>query len=39
MKILIYAIGFLFGNLLFSQEVYGEWKTIDDNTGVAKSIV
>jgi uncharacterized protein (DUF2147 family) len=39
MKILIYAIGLLFGNLLFSQEVYGEWKTIDDNTGVAKSIV
>jgi len=39
MKILIYAIGFLLGNLVSSQEVYGEWKTIDDNTGVAKSIV
>jgi uncharacterized protein (DUF2147 family) len=39
MKILIYAIGFLFGNFVSSQEVYGEWKTIDDNTGLAKSIV
>jgi len=24
---------------VYSQEVYGEWKTIDDNTGIAKSIV
>ncbi|PKG41174.1 DUF2147 domain-containing protein [Psychroflexus sp. MES1-P1E] len=39
MKILIYAIGFLFVNLVSSQEVFGEWKTIDDNTGLAKSIV
>ncbi|EMY81700.1 chalcone isomerase superfamily protein [Psychroflexus gondwanensis ACAM 44] len=39
MKILICAMGFLLGNLVYSQEVYGEWKTIDDNTGIAKSIV
>jgi len=39
MKILICALGFLLGNLVYSQEVYGEWKTIDDNTGIAKSIV
>jgi uncharacterized protein (DUF2147 family) len=39
MKLLIYSIGFLLGNLMYSQEVYGEWKTIDDDTGVAKSIV
>jgi uncharacterized protein (DUF2147 family) len=39
MKILIYAIGFLFVNLVSSQEVFGKWKTIDDNTGLAKSIV
>jgi uncharacterized protein (DUF2147 family) len=39
MKILICAMGFLLGNLVYSQEVYGKWKTIDDNTGIAKSIV
>ena len=39
MKILIYTISLLIGNLVFSQEVFGEWKTIDDNTGIAKSIV
>ncbi|SDG54471.1 Uncharacterized conserved protein, DUF2147 family [Psychroflexus sediminis] len=33
------CIGFLYGNLIFSQEVFGEWKTIDEDTGVAKSIV
>lgn len=39
MKYLILLTGFLFGNLIYSQQVYGEWKTIDDETGVAKSIV
>lgn len=39
MKYLILCIGFLYGNLIFSQEVFGEWKTIDDNSGIAKSIV
>jgi len=39
MKFLILLTGFLFGNLIYSQQVYGEWKTIDDETGVTKSIV
>jgi uncharacterized protein (DUF2147 family) len=39
MKILILGLGFLFGNLIYAQDVFGEWKTIDDDTGVAKSIV
>lgn len=39
MKLLIICIGFLFGNLIYSQQVQGEWKTIDDDTGEAKSIV
>ncbi|NEV93246.1 DUF2147 domain-containing protein [Psychroflexus sp. YR1-1] len=39
MKLVMICIGFLYGNLIFSQEVFGEWKTIDEDTGVAKSIV
>lgn len=39
MKVFIVCLGLFFGNLIYSQEVLGEWKTIDDNTGVAKSIV
>lgn len=39
MKLLIICTGFLFGNLIYSQQVQGEWKTIDDDTGEAKSIV
>ncbi|MFD0932980.1 DUF2147 domain-containing protein [Psychroflexus salinarum] len=39
MKFLILLMGFLYGNLIFSQEVFGEWKTIDDDSGIAKSIV
>lgn len=39
MKFLILLIGFLLGNLIYSQEVYGDWKTIDDESGIAKSIV
>ena len=35
----ILLIGFLLGNLIYSQEVYGDWKTIDDESGIAKSIV
>lgn len=39
MKLLIICAGFLFGNLIYSQQVQGEWKTIDDDTGESKSIV
>lgn len=39
MKHFILLIGFLFGNLIYSQQIYGEWRTIDDDTGAAKSIV
>lgn len=36
--ILIFVMCFLFSNLT-AQSVTGKWKTIDDNTGEAKSIV
>lgn len=39
MKYLILCIGFLYGNLIYSQDVFGDWKTIDDDSGIAKSIV
>jgi len=39
MKYILLAVSFLYVNLMFSQNVVGEWKTIDDDTGVAKSIV
>lgn len=39
MKLLIICTGFLFGNLIYSQQVQGQWKTIDDDTGESKSIV
>lgn len=39
MRFLVFFIGFLYGNLVYSQEVFSEWKTIDDDSGVAKSIV
>ena len=39
MKYILLAVSFLYVNLMFSQNVIGEWKTIDDDTGVAKSIV
>lgn len=39
MKFVMICLGFLYGNLIFSQDVFGEWKTIDEDTGVAKSIV
>lgn len=38
-KNLVLCLGFLLGNLTYSQEVFGEWETIDDDTGVTKSIV
>ncbi len=41
-KLLILALGILIfgnGNLLAQQTIFGEWKTIDDETGEAKSIV
>lgn len=39
MKYLIIVIVLLYASLMHSQAVFGEWKTIDDDTGVAKSIV
>lgn len=39
MKLVLFCIGYLYGSFAFSQDVFGEWKTIDDETGVAKSIV
>ena len=38
-KIIITALLFLGSVTLWSQEVVGHWKTIDDNTGEARSIV
>lgn len=39
MKNLILTIAILFFTTTFSQSVIGKWKTIDDETGQAKSIV
>ncbi|WP_019038161.1 DUF2147 domain-containing protein [Psychroflexus tropicus] len=39
MKLFILYFGLLCGSLVNAQDVVGEWKTIDDDSGVAKSIV
>lgn len=39
MKKLILTIAFLIPIFAFSQDIVGKWKTIDDETGKAKSIV
>jgi len=39
MKKLILTIAFLIPIFAFSQDIVGKWKTIDDGTGKAKSIV
>ncbi|WP_299224465.1 DUF2147 domain-containing protein [uncultured Psychroserpens sp.] len=39
MKYLFFTICFAFASFLYAQDVVGQWKTIDDETGEAKSIV
>jgi uncharacterized protein (DUF2147 family) len=39
LKNIILCFGLLITNALYAQDIFGEWKTIDDDTGVAKSIV
>ena len=39
MKFVLIIVSLLSLNLIYSQNVVGEWKTIDDDSGVAKSIV
>lgn len=41
-KLFVLVLGVLFfsyGNLFAQQSIFGEWKTIDDETGEAKSVV
>ena len=39
MKFIIAALSLLLSTSAFSQDIFGQWKTIDDETGEAKSIV
>ena len=39
MRILLTAVLFLITTSVFSQDIFGKWKTIDDETGKPKSIV
>ena len=40
MKKLLIALYFiLFSNMIFSQSILGKWKTIDDESGKAKSVI
>ena len=38
-KLTVVLLISLIGTLTFAQDVMGKWKTIDDNEGVAKSVV
>ena len=40
MRILLFCLVFLFmGKAMFGQTVFGQWKTIDDKSGIEKAIV
>ena len=39
MKLILTLILSVFSSSLYSQDIFGKWKTIDDNTGKARSIV
>lgn len=39
MKVLFTALAVLVSTAMFSQSVLGKWKTIDDETGKAKSVI
>jgi uncharacterized protein (DUF2147 family) len=39
MKVLFTALAVLISTAVFSQSILGKWKTIDDETGKAKSVV
>lgn len=39
MKIILLSISLLSVNLILAQDIFGDWKTVDDDSGVEKSIV
>lgn len=39
MKIILLSISLLSVNLILAQDISGDWKTVDDDSGVEKSIV